>query len=280
VSQFEPAPYPELPVLEQPRSSSWRGVIAWAIGILLLLDIAALLFVLSFANVTAEGPAKRTLRYSTAILMEVDAYLDDHYDGIRQQAQEEPDRPVSPPDYPIAVTFTSDEVLSSGRDEFRSLLLDRSADALYAEGTDAIESQDSDESDLSTQAAIRDGTDLFRASANDGLSIAVVVLATAAAFLALALLLAARGYGGLVGLGLGVFLASLPFLIMAIAVRFAFRLAADAADDPFVEEYLKLGQELTWAPIRNGIIFTVGGVVVIALGALLVRWGRPAGRAF
>jgi hypothetical protein len=47
VSQAEGAPYAELPVLDPPRSSSWRGVVAWAFGILLLLDIAALLFVLS-----------------------------------------------------------------------------------------------------------------------------------------------------------------------------------------------------------------------------------------
>jgi hypothetical protein len=212
--------------------------------------------------------------------MEVDAYLDDHYDGIRRQAEEEPDRPLTPPDYPIAVTFTPDEVLSGDREAFRALLLDRSAEALYAEGTDAIESENGDESDLSTQAALRDGMNVFRAEAHDGLSITVVVLATAAAFLALGLLLAARGYGGLVGLGLGVFLGALPILIAAIAVRFAFRLAADAADDPFVEEYLKLGQELTWAPIRNGIIFTAGGAAVVALGALLVRWSRTARRAY
>jgi hypothetical protein len=246
----------------------------------LVVDIVLLLFVLSFAHVTAEGPAKRTLRYSTAILTEIDAYLDDHYDGLREQAEQEPDRPVTLPDYPIEVTFTPEEVLSTERDEFRGLVLDRSADALYSEGTDAIVSEESDDSDLSTQAAVRDGMDLLRREPHDGLVVATMVFAVAAGVLSLLLLLVARGYSGVLGLGLGVFLAALPFLIVAVAVRFAFRLAADSADDPFVEEYLKLGQELTWAPIRNAIVFSVGGAAIVAIGVVVVRWARPPWPSF
>jgi hypothetical protein len=279
VSQVERDPYAELPVLEPPRSS-WRGVAVWVLGVLLLLDIGALLFALSFANATAEGPAKRTLRHSTAILTEIDAYLDDHYDALRQQAEQEPDRPVTPADYPIEVTFTSDEVLSSDREAFRGLLLDRSADALYAEGTDAIASENGDNSDLSTQAAVRDGMNVLREAQHDGLTVATIVLAVGAGILALGLLFTARGRGGLLGLGVGVFLGSLPFLVLAIAVRFVFRLAADATGDSFLEEYLKLGQELTWAPIRNGIVFTVGGAAFIVLGAALARVHRATGRLF
>ncbi|MEX1252916.1 MAG: hypothetical protein WEE64_01110 [Dehalococcoidia bacterium] len=279
MSQVERDPYADLPMLEPPRSS-WRGVAVWVLGVLLLLDIGALLFALSFANVTAEGPAKRTLRNSAAILTEVDAYLDDQYDSLRQQAEQQPDRPLTPPDYPIAVTFTADEVLASDREEFRGMLLDRSADALYAEGTDAIVSENDNDSDFSTQAAVRDGMNVLRERQHDGLTVATIVLAAGAGVLALGLLLIARGYAGLLGLGIGVFLGSLPFLVLAIAVRFAFRLAADATGDSFVEEYLKLGQELTWAPIRNGIVFTVGSAAVIVMGAALARWGRTAGRAY
>jgi hypothetical protein len=213
-------------------------------------------------------------------LTEIDAYLDDHYDALRQQAEQQPDRTVTPADYPIEVTFTSDEVLSSDREAFRGLLLDRSADALYAEGTDAIVSENDNDSDFSTQAAVRDGMNVLRERQHDGLTVATIVLAAAAGVLALGLLLTARGYGGLLGLGVGAFLGSLPFLVLAIAVRFAFRLAADGTADSFVEEYLKLGQELAWAPIRNGIVFTVGSATVIVLGAALARWGRTAGRPF
>jgi hypothetical protein len=37
-------------------------------------------------------------------------------------------------------------------------------------------------------------------------------------------------------------------------------------------EFLRLSQELTWAPIRNGIIFSVGGAVVLVVGTALARW--------
>jgi hypothetical protein len=75
---------------------------------------------------------------------------------------------------------------------------------------------------------------------------------------------------------LGVSLAALPFLGAAIALRFALRQAADGVDDLLVEEFLTLAQELTWAPIRNGIIFAVGGGVFVVVGGGLALWGeRP-----
>ena len=80
------------------------------------------------------------------------------------------------------------------------------------------------------------------------------------------------GYGRLLGVGASVFLAGAPFLVVAVAVRFAFRLAADGLDDYLAREFLELGQELTWAAIRNGIIFTAGGAAVVAAGAALARW--------
>ncbi len=274
----ERGPYEDFPVLEEPRSS-WRTVGVWALGVLLALDVVLLLFALSFNHVTAEGPAKRGLRQAVAVLTEVDAHLDEHYDTLRQEAEAQPDRRVTVPDFPIDVGFTSEEVLAGGREEFRALLLDRSADRVYDEGMDAfLEERTGDSADLSAQGAVRNGMDLLRARPHDVLVVATIALAAAAGVLALGLLLASRSYGGLVGLGVAVFVAALPFLIAAVAVRFAFRLAADGVDDSLVEGYLKLGQELTWAPIRNGIIFSVGAAAFITVGASLARWSRSSER--
>ena len=73
--------------------------------------------------------------------------------------------------------------------------------------------------------------------------------------------------------GIGQSLAALPFLGAAIALRFALRQLADGVDDLLAEEFLALAQELTWAPIRNGVIFAVGGGVFVVLGGGLARWG-------
>ncbi len=45
----------------------------WIVGALLALDVALLLFALTFANITAQGPATRALGQSVAILTEADA---------------------------------------------------------------------------------------------------------------------------------------------------------------------------------------------------------------
>lgn len=251
----------------------WRSTAKWFFGALLVLDLGALLFVLSLANVTAEGPAKRSLRQSLAILTEVDAFLDDHLETLRQEASQTQEEALTLPDFPIQVSFTPEEILATNREEFRALLLSRSSDLVHKEGMSILqEDRGSEISFFSTQGLIRSGMDFLRPTPHRVLTVLTIALAAVAGVLALGLMLASRGYGRLLGLGLSVLLAAAPFLIVAVAVRFALRLAADGLDDYLAREFLALGQELTWAPIRDGIIFSVGGAVVFVAGAALARW--------
>jgi hypothetical protein len=243
----------------------------WLFGIALMLDVGVLLFVLSLANATAEGPAKRSLAYSVAIITEVDAYLDAQYQPLRDAAAAS-DEPVTLPGAPIAATFTAEQVRTTTRDEFRALLLRRWASALYDDGTPVLhQDRGADISFFSTQGLVRSGMDFLRPTPHRVLGILTIVFAVIAAVLAAGLAATTRGYGRLFALGLSVLLGALPFLILAVAVRFALRVAADGADDYFVSEYLRLAQELTWAPIRNGLIFSVGAGVVLVAGLALAR---------
>jgi hypothetical protein len=278
LAAYETALPPDLG-LPGESGGGWRRVVVWVVGVLLVLDTGFLLFALSFSNITTEGPAKRALRFSTAVLTEVDAYLDDHYDALREAAAQQPDRPVSLPDFPIEITFTPEEVEQLDREEFRALLLDRAANRVYETGPSAFEDEsDTELSFFSPQGAVESEMDLLREDPHAGFAVLTVVLAGIAGVLALGLLLAARGFSGLAGLGIAVLLGSAPFLILAIAVRYAFRVASDGMGDSFGQGFFELGQELTWAAIRNGIVFTVGGGVMIVLGAVLARWGRLWGR--
>ena len=262
-----------------PASLRSRGLAKWLLGAALMLDIGVLLFVLSLANVTAEGSAKRSLGYSAAILAEVDTYLDDHYDALRQQAQSS-NEPVELPDALISVTFTPDEISTTDRDSFRALLLSRWADVLYDEGSPALhESRGADISFFSTEGLVRSGMDFLRPTPHRVLNIMTIVLAVLAGILAAGLAWATRGYGRLLALGLSVLLAALPFFVFAVAIRFAFRVAAEGVDDYLASEVLRLGQELAWAAIRDGLIFTVGSAVVLVGAAGLARWSdarRPS----
>ena len=238
----------------------------WASGGLLVVDIFLLLFALSFAHVTAEGPAKRGLRHSIAILTEIDAYLDEHGEALRQGEE------TALEDFPIEVA-EPEEILGAGGEQARASLLTQAAGRVYEEGMSAFQrDQETDIGSFSLQGAVRNGMDFLRPRPHRVLVALTSVLAVAAAILSVALVASSGGYGRLLALGVSVSLAALPFLILAIAVRYALRLAADGLDDYLAREFLSLGQELTWAAIRNGIIFSVGGAAFVVLGATLARW--------
>ncbi|MEX2159725.1 MAG: hypothetical protein WEB04_10025 [Dehalococcoidia bacterium] len=254
------------------RLKTWRTRIKWASGVLLVLDVLVLLCVLSLANITSDGPAHRGLEHSVAILTEIDAYLDSHYDGLRAQAELSREDTTDLPDFPIPLSITREELLNSDRQHFRTLVLARAADTIHNDGVSVMRGdRDSETSFVSREGAIRNGMQLLRPTPHRIMSYVTVALAIAAAILAFALVVASKGYGRVLALGLTVLIAAAPFLVLAIALRFALRFAADGADDMLSKEYLELAQELAWAPIRNGIIFVAGSVALLVTGAFLRR---------
>lgn len=250
----------------------WRSAGKWVLGGLLVLAVALILFTLSFANITSEGSGTRALEHSYAILIEVDTYLDDHFETLQLEAFRMPNAEIVPPDLPVRVTFSSEEIADADRETFRALLLTRSAGRLYNEGAGVMQEDGSSEvSFFSPQGAIDSGMEAVP-SAHGGVTMALIVLSIIAGVLAFGLLLLSGGYGRLVGLGLSVLLAAGPFVAFAVASRFAFRVAADGVDDYLVHEYLVLAQELSWAPVRNGLIFAAGGAVAAGAGFALAQW--------
>ena len=270
---FTPAKGTAAGASPQSGHSGQRNV-RWRLGGLLILDLGLLLLVLSFAHMTAEGPAKRSLGQGIAILTEVDAFLDAHLEALREEAAErDAGDEIELPDFPISVSFTAEEVLGADREGFRALLLSRSTDLVYEDGMSVFEEDSSTGVNFfSSQGLIRRGMDFLREGPHNALTALTWALAAVAAALTLGLALACRGYGRLVALGTSVSLAALPFLLLAVAARFALRLAADGLDEYLAREFLELVRELTWAPIRNGIILSIGGLLFLALGTALARW--------
>jgi hypothetical protein len=251
----------------------WPRATKWLFGPLLALDVGLLLFALAFASVTAEGPAKRALGQSVAILTEVDTFLDEHYQSLQLEAQQTDDGTIALRDFPLAVTFSPQEIKDTNREQFRTLLLERSAALLHRDGTAAFrQDRNSEVNSLSPQGAVRAGLDLLRPTPHrvfTGLTIAFAALAAA---LTGALALSTRGAGRLTALGVSLLFASVPFLILAVALRFVLRVAADGADEYLAHEFLQLAQEQTWAPIRDGIIFSAASAALLAAGPIVARW--------
>lgn len=242
---------------------------------LLVLDLIALLCALSFSAITAQGPAERALGRSVAILTQVDTYLDEHFQPIQQEAARTGEQRLTLPDFPVAVSFTSVEVQHADRDQFRALLLKRAAAVLHRDGMSAFrQGRPGEDSIISRQGAIRTGMELLRPSPHWTFVGMTAVLGLGAVLLALKLTTPSPGYARFQTFGLMTAFASALFLVLAIATWIAFRLAAVASDDYLTRGFLTLGQQLTRAPIRNGLTLMVGGAALASASAAMKTHSR------
>jgi len=249
---------------------------ATALG--LAMALLALLVALNLLQLTAPGPAHRALRRAVASLTEIDSLLAVHGAALRQQADVSPDEPVALADYPLDVPLSPGEAQRPAV-EVRNLLLDRSAEQVYQEGSAAFreEGQSGDAPRLSVQRAVRTGLGFLTAGNHDALRWTTLALALVCGVLSGALLLVTRGYGRLGALGGAVAAASLFFLLLAVAVRLVLSLAGWGTDDYITVQLLDLAKEAAWLPIRNGIAFSGLGLALLALGVVGPRLGQPSG---
>jgi hypothetical protein len=242
------------------------------------MALLALLVALNLLQLTAPGPAHRALRRAVASLTEVDSLLAVHGAALRRQASASPDEPLSLPDYPLDVSLSAEEAQRPNV-EVRDLLLDRSAERVYQEGSAAFreEGQPGDAPQLSVQRAVRTGLGFLTAGNHDALRWATLALAVVCGALSGALVLATRGYGRLITLGAALAAAALLFLLLAAAVRLALGLAGWGTDDYITVQLLDLAKGAVWLPIRNGLAFSGLGLALLALGVVGSRLSRPSG---
>jgi len=256
----------------------WRRhapLVVTALG--LAMALLALLVALNLLQLTAPGPAHRALGRAVASLTEIDSLLAVHGAALRQQADASPDEPLALADYPLDVSLSPEEAQRPAA-EVRDLLLDRSAEQVYQEGSAAFreEGQSGDAPRLSVQRAVRTGLGFLTAGNHDALRWTTLALALVCGVLSGALLLVTRGYGRLGALGGAVAVASLLFLLLAVAVRLVLGLADWGTDDYITVQLLDLAKEAAWLPIRNGLAFSGLGLALMALGVAGSRLGQPS----
>jgi hypothetical protein len=245
----------------------WRNFFKWAAGVALVFTLGFLLLFLNAAQLTGRDVAHKGLTRALASITEVDALLAD----LKARAAETPDGEVRLADYPIDVPLTSQQAQQLSTPELRELLLSRSADKVYAEGVSAFREEGRGPSThdiaiLSPPGAVRYTVGLLTEDTHDSMWVTTVALTGIAAFLALLLALLSRGYGRLTSVGIATLIASLPFLLFFVTVRFILRLASESEGDYLTAQLYALGKDVAWLPIRTGIAFAGLGVVFVVLG--------------
>ena len=249
----------------------WRMSFKWATGFLLVSTLGVLLLSVNATQLTESGTAHRVLRQTVASLTEIDSLLERNTAQMVSAGGENAQTAASRlAGFPIDIPVSDDEAAQLSTPEFRSLVLDRSADRLYVEGFAAFREGGSqgatDVQLLSPPGAVRYTAGMLTVDNHDIIQAVMLVLAVVAALLTLALVLLGRGYGRLASVGLAVLLASLPLLLLSVALRFVLRLASEQESDYMTAQLYGLGRDVAWLPIRNGIIFTCLGALFLTMG--------------
>ena len=249
---------------------SSRNVTKWTVAALLFVAMVALLTSLSLFQITAEGPAKQTLRRSVAALTEIDVLTDRHYDDLQQSARAaKPDESVRLEGFPIDVPLAPGEVLDRSREDIRATILDRSADDLYRTGTSVLRGSANGKGNVgrfSVSGLTDDGLGFLRHRNHTAFGILTFALAAICAGLSLLLACVCRGFGRLVSVGAVVLAAAAPFAAVVLGARLYMRVVADGDTEYLQGEVLAIGRAMIWIPIRDSLGFVVLGAAFLALG--------------
>jgi hypothetical protein len=247
----------------------WRLFFKWAVGFLLVSTLGVLLLSVDATQLTAKGTAHKALRRTVASLTEIDALIANRSDMVTTSTDGGGSAASLLTGFPIDIPLSTQEAQSLSTAELRDVILDRSADRLYADGFSAFREGGQSAADvqvLSPPGAVRYTAGLLTSDNHNLMRIVMIAVAGLAGILALALLLLSRGYGRLTSLGVAVLAASLPLLLLSVAVRFILRLASEEESDYLTAQLYALGRDVAWLPLRNAIAFACLGVVFLTMG--------------
>lgn len=252
-----------------------RNVAKWMLGFVAFLTLTLALGALQLYQASSEGTAKASLQRATAALTEIDALLGRHYDEMQEQAEgAQAGGSVELEDYPIALGLTKEDVLGTPKAELRAMMLARSADRLYEDGTGVLRetAEGKGAGGVFSIAGLTDRMLGQLTDTNHGRSaIASMVLFGMAAAMCAATSAACRGWGRLAAPGLVLAAAGAAVLIGGLAVL---GYAGAQGGDYVRQEFFGVIEDLAMAPVRNGAACVVAGaaiVVVAVVGGAMSR---------
>ncbi|MBF6599814.1 MAG: hypothetical protein IVW36_04820 [Dehalococcoidia bacterium] len=270
------------PRFRAPEETADRSAAKLGLGVLLFVSLVGLFSSLVLFQLTSEGLAKRSLSRSVAALTEIDPLLDRNYADLQQRAAvAAPGDRLYLQNYPVPVPLTPSQARTISKADLRALLLDRSADEMYARGTAPLRDPATKAGSVgvfSIAGISSQGLGFLRSRNNTVLRLLTVVLAVVAALLAVALALQCRGFGRLGAAGLVTMLAALPVLVAGAGVWLYCRANDGAGSEYIRRQFAQIGAGLAWIPIRDGAAFVALGAVMVVLAKVLGAWSAGRGR--
>lgn len=236
-----------------------------------LATMAALVCLVGF-QITSEEQAKSSLRTATAALTEIDLLLARHEEDIQSQMnQSGTGEEIIIPDFPIGLGLTQADVAGMELAELRELVLDRSADRLYEDGTEALRptAEGAGSVGVFSVAGFTDrALGMLTSSNHTRFGIATAVFGVIAVALAVGAAMAGRGWGRLGTIGVIALLAGGGVALAAALVRVY---ASTESDDLVESAMLSITNDHATVALLNGAAVAVAGFTLVVLAAGLSR---------
>ena len=269
------SPPPTSPFEPPERAAEAR---AW-LTLVLALVVGVWLTAFSLSQLTARAVAIPTAERGIAAVTEIDALLQLHETQLCAAAEAGGSAPIDLAGFPVRdVLLRANEVHCANgvldRTALRDLLLSRGADLLYLRGsgafTDPSRVPDAPPA-LSSTWLIRLLLDNMGAGLHEWLTLATWGTGAAGGLLALLVYLMGRRGTRLTRVGWAVFLGALPVLLAASGLWLLLLLFGGSQSGTMLGEFTSITRSLAGLPARNAFLLAVGGLLLVAPGALTWR---------
>ncbi len=235
-----------------------------------LFAIALFLFIasLSVYEVTEPDRARGILAAGIGSITDVDRTLQENLPALREEARISAEPALELPGYPLPVTLTRLEALTSDDATLRALVLDRSADLVYATGLDAFDETGEQATELFSFATlIRELVGFLTGNTHGRAQWVALASFIAAALTGTTTLALNRGFARFTAFGAPILLASaLGYLLTRggseVLTRFG-------SGDAFIVDLQTIALAMVDVPERNFLITGVLGLIITLSGWLL-----------
>jgi hypothetical protein len=237
---------------------------AMAMGIFLVALIAAV----SMRQLSSEDGARRVLVPLIAATLDIDLYVAETRDELRQLADVTTGDTVPLPAYPLPVTVTRSEVREATNARLRDAILERSWPIVWENGTSAFDITGEQSIDwLSSDGVLVFAMNRFTKQTYDYMRYAIFGLLPLTALAALGLVLRANAGRRLRSLGVTCLVAGLTGLGFAIGASFL--VGQVWGGDPFSDEVAATLEMAADVPIRNFAVLAGLGAALLATTLVL-----------
>ena len=260
--------------LVRPQYDGARAAYSMLLGLSVFLLVGAL----SYWQLTSEPVAHQLISEGVAALTDIDQVLAEREIPIQASADAAaPGELLTIPGYPLDVRFTAEEFEQSSDQEFRDLVLARSADIVYNEGLDAFDQTGAASVGLFSREGLLDSLlGRLSASAHRFAGYASMAVGLLAVLAAVMVVVRSSGFQRVRALGFPIFIGAAAGALLSLAL--AFLLGRVWSGDPFSDEIDRIVADAIGIGTANYVIATVLGIGIIVLGVLVEVVARFAFR--